>query len=276
MTPSEILPKQFIVPIVQIGDYQKIFIGNKHLAWLSEEIPKPILSSIGLEGFSLKIPCSRRINFINNEIKKLNYLFSRELEFITEYTSSVYWIETNENNVGSAGFYEIPNCTFFSDTAMFSLPPEILVPHKHAAYAIFENFYHEALHHQMHGIFNGLKINYLKDKINSSKEYSISWRARTFTLTEAFHALHVYSTVTPFRARYLENMRAQDKSHDEINWLNKAYEDSLRMWYDLIHLLQPHIEMFEAFWAKFIDLWRENYQLFSYKYSHTETKKDSM
>lgn len=224
------------------ADNQFIRIGKYPIAWSFPKKPTTLLEVIGLNHTTLKPPCEKRINFLETELAKLIPLFENEINFIAEFTSSICWIESYA--IGSAGFYEVPHCTFFSDSAMFSIPPEIVVDQTHAAYAIFENLYHEALHHQMHA-FSTLTYGYFIDELKEKPFISLSWRDRTFTLLEAIHALHIYSTVTPLRLKY----------YNQNDLPENFYVDSLRMWKDLTTQLCPYFNLFKKPWPDLFLQW---------------------
>jgi len=255
-------------PFLVTMNGEKIKIGNNDIIWLDPNNCSQLLAAVGLSSFSQKLPCRKRIVFIEERIQPLLQLFPEEFKFITDYTSTICWLNNNydQESIGSAGFYEIPHCTFFSDTALFSVPPEIVPPKAHAGYAIFENFYHEALHHQMHSVSALSKESYLVDSKKDSPTITLDWRNRKFTLLEAIHALHVYAMVTPLRFNYsqtiTESAKGQEQQIEHIKWINQALAESLKMWDDLSTLLLQYLQLINPFWSQLIVQWRDKYNNF--------------
>jgi hypothetical protein len=264
-------PRSFAkAPFSSLEEVEKkkyIYLGKQLIKWIKPKNPEAWLFASGLAGFSLREPCDKRIKFIEDRINLLIDIFSEEIKFITDFTSSFCWIQSNDDyHVGSAAFYEIPHCTFFSDLAMFSIPPEIVVPREYSEYAILENLYHEALHHQMHA-FSVLAVDgYLLDASSIIPEISLSWRNRKFSLLEAVHALHIYSIVTPLRLQFLKkitNNRVIDlKENKNFEWIFKACNDGLRMWGDLSKVLLTYTSYFQSPWSFFISSWHAKYEDF--------------
>ncbi len=237
-----------------------VHIADTKIEWSCPENPQALLESVGLNEFRLKKPCEKRIAFIEAELRTLENSFQAELAFIANFTHRIFWLESNEEKaLGSAGFYEVPHGTFFSDLAMFSIPPEIIVPKEHARYAILENLYHEALHHQMHGIEKNLNQGYLQNDCITIPTITLSWRDRTFTLLEALHALHVYAYVTPLRRHYSVMI---NHTNDTIK---KSIQDGLRMWQDLTSVLNAHLPKFKDPWSSYIIEWELQLKKFTHE-----------
>lgn len=233
---------------------KKITIANQSIEWIDPVYTDGLLNAVGLENDALIKPCQKRIKFIEIALQYLTSLFKNELDFIVAFTSSICWLQPNEGHwLGSAGFYEAPHCTFFSDLAMFSLPPEIIVPKKYAGYAILENLYHEALHHQMHAFSSLTQSDYLQIDSSNMPLIQLDWRDRSFTLLEALHALHVYAMVTPMRLTYYQTLFQQ--MVNDLDWILKAYQEGLRMWKDLSAILLTYLNDFKSPWTELIIHW---------------------
>ncbi|MHB1221972.1 MAG: hypothetical protein ACYC0J_08250 [Gammaproteobacteria bacterium] len=256
--------KASFLPLLGQNTKEKnIRFGNGFVRWIQPADAGRLLEAAGLNNFSLKEPCEKRINFVEEKIDKLIDIFPDEIVFIVDFTSSIFWLQAESDEfIGSAAFYEIPHGTFLSDLAMFSIPPEVIVPKQFAEYAIFENLYHEALHHQMHA-FSVLSVDgYLLNSLKPTPNISLSWRNRNFTLLEAIHALHIYSLVTPLRIKFFK--RVKDASNDTVNllWIQNAYIDGLRMWKELGEILMSYKCYLKDPWPEFISLWDKKYNDF--------------
>ena len=88
-----------------------INIGRHPIKWINTLSDNSLLHAVGLNEFTLKEPCNKRIHFIEKQLLSLTPLFEKEIDFISELTSAICWIDSQ--SIGSAGFYEVPHCTFF-------------------------------------------------------------------------------------------------------------------------------------------------------------------
>lgn len=242
---------------VDIGE--TICIGNRGIGWVkSGTTSLGFLSAVDLSNFKLKNPCRRRAKHIQNEIEQISFAFSEEIDFIESFTSALAWLEPCEDvSIGSAAFYEVPHCTFFSDMAMFSIPPKVILPEKYSGYAILENLYHEALHHQMHTISvdtNG----YFKSDEQALPIINLDWRDRSFSLIEAFHALHVYRCITPMRIKYCKIVLMLLRSNGVgVDSMLIAIEEGIKMWRDLSMILLGYVSQFKSPYSDLIYEWED-------------------
>jgi hypothetical protein len=249
-----------------IDDAGIVKLGDHVFTWVLPSSGEEYFEAVELKDFSFKKPCDKRIKFIEKKVNGLIDLYPQEIKFITDFTSTIVWLQPGgETFLGSAAFYEIPHCTFFSDLAMFSIPPEIVVPKQHAGYAILENLYHEALHHQMHTYSVLVTGGYLHDEANQSLEIDFPWRNKTFTLLEALHALHVYSLVTPMRLKFLNKLFAENDI-ERLEWAQRSFDDGLKMWGGLCNKLMTYSSEFKDLWLSIIKLWDSQFYEFSLNY----------
>lgn len=245
----------------------KISVKNKLIYWVKPSEPKQFLNAVNISNMSFSDPCVKRIVHIENSLANLDSLFSNEIEFIANFVSCIFWMRAGENLLGNAAFSEIPHTVFFSDYGLYSLPPEIYVPRQYSEYAVFENLYHEALHHQMHAYANLETKGYFEGNILPTDVISLNWRDRTFTLLEAFHALHIYSVVTPLRYLYFYHLKGKNNDFNSIEWTYKACQDGLRMWRDLSNEMLKYENLFKNQWKNFIFDFYEGYSIFSYDHA---------
>jgi hypothetical protein len=254
--------KKSFLSTSEIEEARNIKLGDHVINWVFPASGEEYFEAVELKDFSFKKPCEKRIKFIEDQVTGLMELYPREIKFITDFTSTILWLQPGgESFLGSAAFYEIPHCTFFSDLAMFSIPPEIVVPKQYAGYAILENLYHEALHHQMHTFSVLATDGYLHDEMKQSLEIHFPWRNRTFTLLEAIHALHVYSLVTPMRLKFLSKMLSKSDI-EKPEWAKQAFDDGLKMWGGLSNKLTTYSSEFKDPWFSIIKLWNSQYHDF--------------
>lgn len=248
------------------NDVSQITIKGKPVYWVKPESSVQLADAVNIRNISLSAPCAKRIAHIERSFENLSSLFPHQIEFITDFVSCIFWVDIKMNPeilVGSAAFSEVPHAVFFSDYGMYSLPPEIVVPHEHSSFAIFENLYHEALHHQMHVFSNLVTGGYLDLHSKLPEVIKLSWRDRDFTLLESLHALHIYSYVTPLRFAYLNHLNQSKNSSFCVKWLRQACFDGLRMWNDLSCELLKHIAHFKYPWKNLITEYVECYAAFS-------------
>lgn len=252
--------------ILDVNIEKLLCIGSGSIRWVHpSSSAQAFLSAVGLSNFQLKQPCDRRVKYIEGQISRLSYEFHEEIEFIVNFTTALLWVEPHENqSIGSAAFYEVPHCSFFSDMAIFSIPPEVIVPKQHSGYGILENLYHEALHHQMH-VVSAQTNGYLIDGAVSITEIILPWRNRKFNLLEAFHALHVYSLITPLRMKYLKKISSNSQTlTEEHEFIFLSIKDGLKMWRDLSVTLSSHSSQFKSPYSDLINTWKTKYEYFAF------------
>ncbi|WP_330925964.1 hypothetical protein [Candidatus Sororendozoicomonas aggregata] len=201
------------------------------LHWVNSENGDKIKESCGLEEHLYSIDyCSERSFFLRKKIDLFSPYFEEEISLIARFISSIVWLTSDDDDAefGSASFYEMPHCTFFSDAALFFVPPYIQIEKGISGIAIIENMYHEALHHQMHSHCFNNKISYGKN-INPYEEtvYLPQRKDRKFTYFQAINALHVYHNVVKFREKAISVLNKIDiKNSSKLpeKYLNKSVE----------------------------------------------------
>jgi hypothetical protein len=215
-----------------------------------------IFEFLGIPEFPIIYPSKSKSKFLSSSIRDFSELFSKEIQFIRDFTKSLIWIgPRGDQYLGSAAFAEFPHCTFFSDAALFSVPPAVVVPRSMAAFAVIENLLHEALHHQMHAIHEFSGNPYIRDGALDER-IVLNWRERDFTLTEALHALHVYSVIKPLRKMWLDLSRHHPLVAEyDAGLLLEAVEQAERMHIELGTSLTRVQEAFEPFWWEKINRW---------------------
>lgn len=237
-----------------------IKIAGCELSWLLPRNSDLMMRAIGLEGFLIKPACDKRIKYMLDVLTGIAPLYPNEISLIAHFTSCIIWLESSDHQfIGSAAFHEVPHCTFFSDAAMFSLPPEILVPKEFSSYAILENLYHEALHHQMHSYASLATEGYLCEGQSSTSFISMDWRDRTFTLIEALHALHVYSLVTPMRYKYKTFLEDKGINVQPDDWINVAINEGMKMCSDLYDAIEKQKNYLKEPWSSLPTEWMSAY-----------------
>ena len=230
-----------------------INLKERKLAWSIPCSNINIESIIGFPNLVFEPPSDKRINFINTSFETLYKAFPEICGFIFDFTSTICWLSfKSEGMLGNAAYYEIPHCTFFSDFGFFSIPPKTVIPRVSGCYAVLENLYHEALHHQMHSFSALCTDGYLLEPSVTKLRFCLDWRDRDFTLLESLHALHVYSTITPMRVKYFNLI---SNEIEQSSWLRDAISDGVRMWDELAAIVMMHQHYFKKQWQVLINLW---------------------
>ncbi|TDR79724.1 hypothetical protein [Paludibacterium purpuratum] len=253
-------------------------IGCLKLNWLDAEDGKSIIKAIGMDDLQVE-PISyseSRAAFIEAGVKQFEDVCRNELEFISEFTSSIVWLtpKSATSSFGNASFYMVPHTTLLSDGSLFFIPPFKQIPREFGGFGFIENLYHEALHHQVHAHCAFTKTNYCIDGIDAfSHILSFPKRSdRTFTFFQAINACHVYRELTNFRQRVLVSLEKNaSKSSESLSWLHEAKNEAFLMWKEFASELFKERDKFIQPWQDFIVAWKQEAEVLSAKSSYPMT-----
>lgn len=211
-----------------------------------------ILSVTNASNIRMLSACAKRIEYVEQKLSEIKDIFPDQLAFIFEMTKSLIWIDTLDNKMfGNASFFELPHCTLFSDSALFSIPPSSILP-KNTAYAVFENLYHEALHHQLHAFACLNQEQYLTDNIQPIMH--LAWRDKTFNITQAIHGLHFYASVIPCRIKQA-NIYFANRDSQSFAIMLDAINDAYKTWVDLSQFIRDNFSCITKQWQELIINW---------------------
>lgn len=196
--------------------------------------------------------CAKRIAYVEQKLSQIKDIFPDQLAFIFEMTKALIWIDTLDNKMfGNASFFDLPHCTLFSDSALFSIPPRSILP-KHTAYAVFENLYHEALHHQLHAFAFLNQEQYLTG--NMQPILQLEWRDKSFDITQAIHGLHFYASVIPCRIKQA-NIYFNNRDTTSFAIMLDSINDAYKTWIELSQFIRKNFSSITNVWQELIINW---------------------
>lgn len=224
---------------------------SRKIQWLV--VPQEnILSLTNAQQVSFVPPCTKRISYIEQKLLEIKDIFPDQLGFIFDMTKALVWIAALDNKMfGNASFFELPHCTLFSDSALFSIPPNSVLP-QHTAYAVFENLYHEALHHQLHAFAFLNQEQYLTANIQPTMH--LAWRDKTFNITQAIHGLHFYASVIPCRIKQA-NIYFANRDSQSFAIMLDAINSAHKTWVDLSQFIRDNFSCITKEWQELIINW---------------------
>ncbi|MGG8018659.1 hypothetical protein PGO10_05710 [Klebsiella aerogenes] len=147
---------------------------------------------------------SEKVNLIQTSIKYMAYFFPSQTQIIFEFTSVIVWLKANECGFSGAAFHELPHCTFLSDAFFIAVTPSAILEPIHRPYIIFENLYHEALHHQLSASVMLHTKGYYEPENHNNRFYYIKSRNKSWSIPNILQAAYVYLNVLSTRISYLQ------------------------------------------------------------------------
>ncbi len=235
----------------------KVDIGNGSFNWVHAEAGEAMALLMGISDVGSIPVCENRLAFLNDGINRFPSLYESEMEFITDFISTLVWLtpkNTTANN-GNASFYELPHITFISDATLFFVPPYHQLPREFGILGFVENLYHEALHHQVHA-FNAFHDQQYCHGSHGAALINFPQRQdRTFSYTQAFNACYVYGEIVKYRRKVAQHL-SETYRPEELIWINEAVSTAKMMRFNLAARLYHVRDTFLPPWKSLIEEWK--------------------
>ncbi|NDL00808.1 hypothetical protein [Photorhabdus bodei] len=192
------------------------FYDSSHSAILASYVPINPLHIVEID--------RRRLDLIQESILQMAPYFTGQLDIIFDFTSTIVWLNARECGFSGAAFHELPHCTFLSDAFFVAVTPSIILAPEHRHYIIFENLYHEALHHQLSASVMLETGGYYPNGVYYDERFYVGSRDKEWSIPNIFQAAYVYLNVLQTRIHYL---RAVESKCVEIDSVRNSIEQAI-------------------------------------------------
>lgn len=176
-----------------------------------------------------------KVNLIQDSLGLMADLFPLQTKIIFEFTSVIVWLKANECGFSGAAFHELPHCTFLSDAFFIAVTPSAIFEPIHRPYIIFENLYHEALHHQLSASVMLKAEGYYEPANRNNLIYYIKSRDKSWSIPNILQAAYVYLNILPTRITYLQEIKKQGLPCEAVS---KSIDLAIKYCTEMISVLE--------------------------------------
>lgn len=188
---------------------KEIFIfDNKSSQALANYVPVDKNHVINLSAIKAEI--------LKESIADMSEIFPNEICTIFDFTSVLVWMDAKKCGFSGAAFHELPHCTFLSDAIFFAVTPSDILGVEHRKYIVFENIYHESLHHQLSASVSLKCGGYYSDNLIKDRDHYIPSRDKEWSMPNILQAVYVYINVCRTRLIYFIDLLKKIKSDAKL------------------------------------------------------------